>query len=593
MNKVLEYVIRAKDATGSAVSSALSKLKGLGAGFLKQAQNIRAAFGMLQTAAGTFASVFGGAIAEAFDFERSVANFKTLLGSAEEAKRHVAELREFASSTPLTFKDLSEASRLLLSFGASVEEVGPSLRTLGDISMGNAQKFQGLALVFAQVKSQGRLMGQDLMQMVNQGFNPLAVMAEKTGRSMSELKEMVSAGAVTFEMVEAAMRAATSEGGRFNGAMEESAKTGAGLVSTLRDNWTDAVRRFGEAFSESAKGGMQALIDKIGELVEDGTVEAWAEGVAKAMSEVASAASAAASAVKAVWKYGGLSDAWHGLKAVSSQVGATVGGFVGGVANGGGAWESLKSAWAQGNEAFSEEAAKGFWTKEAGRAGLGGDALRRAVEAEDAEEYARAARARERGGAEKSAGGGGAEAGGRTLDALLSEAAAKKEREDARKLAEQREREATALAEKERRERERVEREIHAQRVRLLSEELKEREKLQSDAETRLAAAQAKVQQAWGWYREKDSLAAQIAEEKADAEARRQYERDFSSLKSRRRDWRTADDLSLGDEATRRVALAEESKAEAESYARQTAEDAKRAADALEAIKSALNEGGE
>ena len=61
-------------------------------------------------------------------------------------------------------------------------------------------------------------------------------------------------------------------------------------------------------------------------------------------------------------------------------------------------------------------------------------------------------------------------------------------------------------------------------------------------------------------------MAAQLAEEKADAQARKQYEKDFERLKSRRRDWRTAENLSVDDEAVRRVAIAREEKEAAERH---------------------------
>ena len=88
----------------------------------------------------------------------------------------------------------------------------------------------------------------------------------------------------------------------------------------------------------------------------------------------------------------------------------------------------------------------------------------------------------------------------------------------------------------------------------------------ESKTRSSVSAAESKLQRAWGWYRDKDSMAAQLAEEKADAQARRQYEKDFERLKSRRRDWRTAENLSVDDEAVRRVALAREEKEAAERH---------------------------
>lgn len=112
-------------------------------------------------------------------------------------------------------------------------------------------------------------------------------------------------------------------------------------------------------------------------------------------------------------------------------------------------------------------------------------------------------------------------------------------------------------------------------------------------ARTRLAAAQAQVQRAWGWYRDKDSMAAQLEEEKANAEAERQYEKDFQRLKDRRPDWEKAKNLSVDQEAVKRVALARREEEEARRAVAETAANTARAAASLEAIERAFQEEGE
>lgn len=111
------------------------------------------------------------------------------------------------------------------------------------------------------------------------------------------------------------------------------------------------------------------------------------------------------------------------------------------------------------------------------------------------------------------------------------------------------------------------------------------------NAQARLAAAQSAVQRAWGWYRDKDSMKAQLDEEKANAEAERQYEKDFEKLRWRR-DWRTAKNLSVDQEATRRVALAKEEESAAKKAVAETAANTKRAADAVEEIAKTMEEAG-
>lgn len=89
----------------------------------------------------------------------------------------IDDLREFAAKTPLQLSGLQENAKLLLSFGIEAQNILPYQKMLGDISGGNAQKMNQLTLAFAQMQSTGRLKGQDLLQMINAGFNPLQVIA--------------------------------------------------------------------------------------------------------------------------------------------------------------------------------------------------------------------------------------------------------------------------------------------------------------------------------------------------------------------------------------------------------------------------------
>lgn len=168
--------------------------------------------------------------------EQYYQSFKTMLGSTEKATQHMKMLKKFAAETPFEMSDLAKASQTLLAFGEDASNVKGDLKMLGDISLGNKEKFSALALVFGQVKSQGKLMGQDLLQMINAGFNPLQIISKKTGQSVSELKDEMAKGNITFDMVSDAMKTATSAGGQFNDAMKTQSKTAAGLWSTLKDN---------------------------------------------------------------------------------------------------------------------------------------------------------------------------------------------------------------------------------------------------------------------------------------------------------------------------------------------------------------------
>jgi tape measure domain-containing protein len=199
--------------------------------------------------------------------EDAMTNFTTLLGSADKAQSMVSNLQSMASKTPFGMADLQSGAQTLLSFGQSAESIMPTLKMLGDISLGNKQKFESLTLAFAQVQSTGKLTGQDLMQMINAGFNPLQIISEKTGKSIGELREIMEKGGISADMVTAAFKSATSEGGRFFNGMESASKTFAGRLSTLKDTFMELAGAFSQPVFDVLKEKMASLTDKLSNLI--------------------------------------------------------------------------------------------------------------------------------------------------------------------------------------------------------------------------------------------------------------------------------------------------------------------------------------
>lgn len=168
--------------------------------------------------------------------EMYMSNFETLLGSPEKALKKLEFLKEYARKTPFELPQLAEAQKTLLAFNVDAEESEKILKNIGDISLGDSNKMNSLALAFGQMSSTGRLMGQDLNQMINAGFNPLTYIAKKTGKSVAELKDEMSKGKISVEMVTQAFADATAEGGQFYKGLEKGSQIFAGQMSTLQDN---------------------------------------------------------------------------------------------------------------------------------------------------------------------------------------------------------------------------------------------------------------------------------------------------------------------------------------------------------------------
>lgn len=194
---------------------------------------------------------FGGITEAGAAAELQLMNLKTLFGgNAEAADDMYKRISEYGKVTPYDKAGLLEAQRTMMSFGMSGEAAFSTLQQIGDIAMGDSQKMQSLALAFAQMQSTGKLMGQDFNQMINAGFNPLNEISKATGKSVGELKEEMSKGAISVEMVSEAFRSATSEGGLFYGAIEAASETTAGKMASMRDSIEEAKVSFFNATGE-------------------------------------------------------------------------------------------------------------------------------------------------------------------------------------------------------------------------------------------------------------------------------------------------------------------------------------------------------
>lgn len=196
----------------------------------------------------------------AMTIEGLTTDFEVMSGSAEKAKNLLAQISEFAAKTPFDKLGLSGAAKTLMAFGIESEKVLPTLKMLGDVSLGDQNKLNGLALVFGQIQSTGKLMGQDLLQLINQGFNPLTEISRQTGISVSDLKDAMSQGAISADMVTAAFKSATSEGGLFFNGLAKRSETLSGKISTLKDNFVTALQNMAEAFLPLMKSGVDMLI---------------------------------------------------------------------------------------------------------------------------------------------------------------------------------------------------------------------------------------------------------------------------------------------------------------------------------------------
>ena len=200
-----------------------------------QQSAISAVKGLVATYVGLSAAISGikASVKIAAEAETTKVAFGVLVGSTEHATKILKDFKELDVQSPIAFGDFAKAGKTMLQFGVDADQLKPVLGRLSAISLGNSEQFQSLALAFGQVRANGRLMGQEVLQMVNAGFNPLQEISRTTGISMIELKKQMEAGAISAEMVAKAFETATNEGGRFYGMNQQLEKTMTGQFAKL------------------------------------------------------------------------------------------------------------------------------------------------------------------------------------------------------------------------------------------------------------------------------------------------------------------------------------------------------------------------
>lgn len=247
--------LKANKTSASGLSGALGSLGGSLGSLGRLASGAAAGFALLKLKDyGQYALQTSAA------FEQLAISFRVMTGSAQTGQELTDAIIKLGAETPMTAQQLSKAAQLLLSFGESAENIIPDLKLLGDITGGEVNRFNQLSLAFAQVGANGKLMGQDLLQMVNAGFNPLQIISQKTGKSMGELRKEMEEGRISFQMVAQAMKDAASEGGRYFGLMEQQSQSLNGRLSTLGDTWEQVAKSIGDVFAPTAKAAVNALI---------------------------------------------------------------------------------------------------------------------------------------------------------------------------------------------------------------------------------------------------------------------------------------------------------------------------------------------
>lgn len=249
---------------------------------------------------GIGAAITGAAVVsirEAAKFQQTSIAFSTMLGSGKEAQAFLAQLANFAAATPFEIPEIEQNAKQLLAMGFSVNEVIPTLKSLGDISAGLSVPLEQVALAYGQVRTANQLYGTELRQFVQAGVPIIAELANQFGVTEARIKKMTEEGLISFKDVEKAFQSMSGEGGKFANLMAAQSQTVMGQWSNMKDNLILAAREIGKGIIPPLTDALTKLNAKLKEWRTN-----YAEDIGKVLTTTITAAANIGKALLAGFK---------------------------------------------------------------------------------------------------------------------------------------------------------------------------------------------------------------------------------------------------------------------------------------------------
>lgn len=214
-------------------------------------------------------------------YEKTIeAFFKTSGQSAEEASKNTKDLianqKALAAQIGIGTDTLLDANKMLIASGVEGDKAQEAIAALAKAIVatgGGKEELSRMAQNLQQISNTGKASTQDLKQFAMAGIDVYGLLADSTGKSVDELKEMD----ITFDDIVSALGSATTEGGKFFEASQTGATTLNGQINILKQ---DIEEGLGVAFEPVNQALEDNLLPLAKQLVEDIDWESIGKGIA-------------------------------------------------------------------------------------------------------------------------------------------------------------------------------------------------------------------------------------------------------------------------------------------------------------------------
>lgn len=246
----------------NALASVASKVKGFAAKIGSNLMNIKAGFDMLAGAARSI----GGLLKKALDAETMTIQFKTLMGSIDDAKQHMEMLKELGATPPFSMEEFAAASRQMMVMSDGALGMRGSLELVGDAAAATGKPIEevgnAVARAYAMIRD-GVPISRTVAQLRNMGL-----ITPEVAASLDELQKSGASSIDIWDKLEEALS-------KYKGAMEETEETGNGMIGAIQSQWDEGIRDFGTSLMDFGKVYIKEFLDWLRKIREDGSLQVF------------------------------------------------------------------------------------------------------------------------------------------------------------------------------------------------------------------------------------------------------------------------------------------------------------------------------
>jgi len=238
-------------------AGARSGMMGLGAALSGAQITGRLAAAMFGAAAYGVYSMGGAMIQAAGAQDQFRVSMAALLKDTAKVDQVTAAVKRFADSTSFSNEAVYQVAQNLVAAKVPLSNLIPTLQMLGDVSLGNAEKFSGIATAWYQIIAKGKLTAEEINQIAERGVSVWSILAQETGQSVPELQKLAEAGKLTVDAYMPILQRGLAK--NYAGSLKEASNLSTNLLVNIGKSITNFAAAIGNGLGDTVNPFLQYL----------------------------------------------------------------------------------------------------------------------------------------------------------------------------------------------------------------------------------------------------------------------------------------------------------------------------------------------